>query len=90
MAALCQVGPEWFGILYSWADSKKKSNLMLTLLEPGSNPVPWLGDLAQLGVPADLEHLSRSIILLHFLYYFENGGVYHSYKISYTLTLNAD
>lgn len=56
MAALCQVGPEWFGILYSWADSKKKSNLMLTLLEPGNNPVPWLGDLTQLGVPLDSEH----------------------------------
>ncbi|XP_054278124.1 integrator complex subunit 14-like isoform X1 [Macrosteles quadrilineatus] len=49
MVALCQVAPEWYGLLYSWADSKKKSNLMLTLLEPGNNPVPWLGDITQLG-----------------------------------------
>ena len=26
---------EWFGMLYSWADSKKKSNLMLSVFEPG-------------------------------------------------------
>ena len=26
----------WFGILYSWADSKKKSSLMLSLFEPGN------------------------------------------------------
>ncbi|KAG8287220.1 snRNA metabolic process [Homalodisca vitripennis] len=51
MVALCQVAPEWYGLLYSWADSKKKSNLMLTLLEPGNNPVPWLGDITQLGIP---------------------------------------
>ncbi|GAB6032163.1 hypothetical protein CHUAL_010814 [Chamberlinius hualienensis] len=45
MVALCEVGPDWYGILYSWADSKKKSNLMLTLFEPGLNSVPWLGQL---------------------------------------------
>lgn len=49
MAALCTVGEDWFGIMYSWADSKKKSNLMLTVLEPGSDSVPWLGDLNYLG-----------------------------------------
>ena len=26
---------DWYGILYSWADSKKKSSLMLSLFEPG-------------------------------------------------------
>lgn len=35
MVALCQVGEKWFGILYSWADNKKKSNLMLSLFVPG-------------------------------------------------------
>ena len=33
--ALCQVGETWYGILYSWADSKKKSNLMLSIFVPG-------------------------------------------------------
>ncbi len=25
----------WYGMLYSWADNKKKSNLMMSLFEPG-------------------------------------------------------
>ncbi|KRT78491.1 hypothetical protein AMK59_8028, partial [Oryctes borbonicus] len=45
MAALVTIGENWFGFIYSWADSKKKSNLMLTILMPGSDSVPWLGDL---------------------------------------------
>ncbi|XP_017785176.1 PREDICTED: von Willebrand factor A domain-containing protein 9 [Nicrophorus vespilloides] len=57
MAALVSVADNWFGFIYSWADSKKKSNLMLTLLVPGSDSVPWLGDLNNLhsldGVPCD-------------------------------------
>ncbi|KAK6624424.1 hypothetical protein RUM44_011283 [Polyplax serrata] len=57
MAALCTIGEDWFGIIYSWADSKKKSNLMLTVLEPGSDSVPWLGDLNYLG---PLEEFSAS------------------------------
>lgn len=48
MAALVTVGENWFGFVYSWADSKKKSNLMLTILTPGSDAVPWLGDLNNL------------------------------------------
>jgi len=44
VAALCSVGDDWYGILYSWADNKKKSNLMLAVFEPGSSVVPWLGD----------------------------------------------
>jgi len=35
MGAICKVGHNWFGLLYSWADSKKKSNLMLSIFEPG-------------------------------------------------------
>lgn len=62
MVGLCQVAPDWYGLLYSWADSKKKSNLMLTLLEPGNNPVPWLGEISQLGIP-DPEKPSKSICL---------------------------
>lgn len=49
MAALCMLNNEWYGFIYSWADTKKKSNLMLTVLEPGSNVVPWLGDFSNLG-----------------------------------------
>lgn len=36
MGAICSVGEKWFGLLYSWADSKKKSNLMLSIFEPGT------------------------------------------------------
>lgn len=52
MVALCQLGPEWYGMLYSWADSKKKSNLMLSTFEPGLDTVPWLGNFSQLGPQA--------------------------------------
>lgn len=48
MAALVTVADDWFGFIYSWADSKKKSNLMLTILAPGADAVPWLGDLNNL------------------------------------------
>lgn len=49
MVALCQLGDNWHGILYSWADNKKKSNLMLSLFVPGVDVVPWLGKLSNLG-----------------------------------------
>uniref|UniRef100_A0A672YAB5 Integrator complex subunit 14 n=1 Tax=Sphaeramia orbicularis TaxID=375764 RepID=A0A672YAB5_9TELE len=49
MVALVQLGPEWYGMLYSQADSKKKSNLMMSLFEPGSEPLPWLGKISHLG-----------------------------------------
>ncbi|XP_045483435.1 integrator complex subunit 14 [Harmonia axyridis] len=48
LVALQSSCPHWFGFIYSWADTKKKSNLMLTLL-PGPYSVPWLGDLKNLG-----------------------------------------
>ena len=49
--ALAIVGDEWYGMIYSWANSKKKSNLMISLLEPGTQSLPWLGDIDKL-VPA--------------------------------------
>ncbi|XP_046461521.1 integrator complex subunit 14-like [Daphnia pulex] len=49
MGAICNVGEKWYGLLYSWADSKKKSNLMLSIFEPGTKCIPWLGDLSLLG-----------------------------------------
>lgn len=59
MSALVTLGENWFGFIYSWADSKKKSNLMLTALTPGSDAVPWLGDLNRLDTPDNLapEHV---------------------------------
>jgi len=52
MVAICQVGnPDWYGMLYSWADSKKKSNLMLSTFMCGSDAIPWLGNLKSLGFP---------------------------------------
>uniref|UniRef100_A0A667Y2U9 Integrator complex subunit 14 n=1 Tax=Myripristis murdjan TaxID=586833 RepID=A0A667Y2U9_9TELE len=49
MVALVQLGPDWYGMLYSQADSKKKSNLMMSLFEPGPEPLPWLGRISHLG-----------------------------------------
>uniref|UniRef100_A0A8C6SER1 Integrator complex subunit 14 n=1 Tax=Neogobius melanostomus TaxID=47308 RepID=A0A8C6SER1_9GOBI len=49
MVALVQTGPEWYGMLYSQADSKKKSNLMMSLFEPGPGPLPWMGKITHLG-----------------------------------------
>lgn len=61
MAALVTLSENWFGFVYSWADSKKKSNLMLTLLTPGSDSIPWLGDLNYLHCSEGSisEHLSN-------------------------------
>lgn len=49
--------PEWYGMLYSQADSKKKSNLMMSLFEPGPEPLPWLGKMAQLGPISGTGHV---------------------------------
>ncbi|KAF2361296.1 hypothetical protein FHG87_007949 [Trinorchestia longiramus] len=49
MVALCQVAPGWYGILYSWSDNKKKSNLLLSIFHPGVDVIPWLGKLDELG-----------------------------------------
>ncbi|KAJ8983060.1 hypothetical protein NQ317_013266 [Molorchus minor] len=61
MAALVTLGENWFGFVYSWADSKKKSNLMLTILTPGSDAVPWLGDLNNLGAADSVSYRSMWI-----------------------------
>lgn len=49
MVALCQLNANWFGILFSWTDTKKRSNLMLIILEPDKISVPWIGDFKYLG-----------------------------------------
>lgn len=54
MVAFAQLGINWFGILYSWADSKKKSNLVLSVF-PGGVEIPWLGNLRRLTPAAEME-----------------------------------
>ena len=51
MIALCQLSPDWYGMLYSWADSKKKFNLMLSTFNGGEETVPWLYNLSNIGNP---------------------------------------
>ncbi|XP_058460146.1 integrator complex subunit 14 [Malaya genurostris] len=53
MAALVLLNDNWFGFIYSYADSKKKSNLMLNVLPPGNDVIPWLGDFRFLGNAED-------------------------------------
>ena len=48
MIAVCQLSSNWYGLLVSYSDYKKKSNLMLIILEPGTNAIPWLGDIRNL------------------------------------------
>lgn len=53
MAALVILSQNWFGFLYSPYDNKKKSNLMLMVLQPGTDVIPWLGDFRLLTHPSD-------------------------------------
>lgn len=60
--------PEWFGMLYSQADSKKKSNLMMSIFEPGSEPLPWLGKISHLGpISGNLWLPDGNQVLVHLL-----------------------
>lgn len=52
MAALVLLADEWYGLLYSYSE-KKKSNLMLSILQPGPNAIPWIGDIRYLGLLKD-------------------------------------
>lgn len=54
LAALVLLNNNWYGFIYSYADTKKKSNLMLNILPPGNYVIPWLGDLQMLGFVEDL------------------------------------
>ena len=60
MCGVVEVGEDWFGVLYSWSDNKKKSSLMLSLFEPGVDAVPWLGPLNRLGSLSDLNETTNS------------------------------
>jgi hypothetical protein len=51
MVAICRLGePEWFGMLYTWSDNKKKSNLMLSSFKCGPKSIAWLDNLHLLGI----------------------------------------
>jgi hypothetical protein len=52
MAALILLADDWYGLAYSYSD-KKKSNLMLSILQPGVNVIPWIGDMRYLGLTQD-------------------------------------
>ena len=52
MAALVLLADDWYGLAYSYSD-KKKSNLMLSILPPGVNAIPWIGDIRHLGLLQD-------------------------------------
>ncbi|OXA59380.1 von Willebrand factor A domain-containing protein 9 [Folsomia candida] len=58
--ALVEVGNNWYGFIYTWQDNKKKSNLMLSILPPGTDVVPWLGNMQLLG-PLEEFVTNRSI-----------------------------
>jgi len=60
MCALVYLSSDWYGIIYSWSDNKKKSSLMLSLFEPGLNVVPWLGSLERIGPRDDLNETTTS------------------------------
>ena len=51
--AFARVASDWYGVVSFWADSKNKSNLVLSLLSRGHDTVPWLGGFRMLG-PASL------------------------------------
>ncbi|XP_005092704.1 integrator complex subunit 14 [Aplysia californica] len=48
MVALTRIQDNWYGMIYSWADNKKKSNLIIAMFEPGQNSIPWLGSFDNL------------------------------------------
>ena len=60
MCCVVEVGDEWYGVLYSWSDNKKKSSLMLSLFEPGLDSVPWMGSLDRLGPASGLNETTQS------------------------------
>ncbi|XP_077989090.1 integrator complex subunit 14-like [Glandiceps talaboti] len=55
MCAIVHLGSDWYGMLYSWADSKKKSNLMLGVFEPGNDSISWLGKFSMLAPCTDFD-----------------------------------
>lgn len=67
MVAICTVGKndetneDWFGVLHSHTDSKKRSILVLSLLIPGSKPILWLPNFRTMGSSALNADLPQAI-----------------------------
>ncbi|XP_022115425.2 integrator complex subunit 14 [Pieris rapae] len=51
MAAVVQLGVDWWGTLSAWCEAARarRSCLLLSVLRPGASAAPWLGPLDQLG-----------------------------------------
>jgi len=60
MCAIVEVGEDWYGFIYPWSDSKKKSALILSIMEPGTENVPWLGSISRLGPSTELNETVNS------------------------------
>ena len=60
MCCVVEVGEDWYGVLYSWSDNKKKSSLMMSLFEPGVDSVPWMGSLDRLCLASELNETTQS------------------------------
>lgn len=54
MGGIVRLSENWYGMLHSYSDNKKRCSLMLSLFEPGASSIPWLGNLKQLGPAAEL------------------------------------
>lgn len=54
MGGIVQLSDDWYGMLHSYSDNKKRCSLMLSLFEPGSSSIPWMGNLKSLGPAGEL------------------------------------
>lgn len=92
MVAICIVGrnedlnDDWYGMLHSHVDSKKRSSLMLSMLSPGPNPVLWLPSFKTMGsmsLSADLPQAIRDKIT-------HNRGPLKSYSSNNVIWLDPE
>lgn len=42
LAAVVLLNEDWFGFMHSYSDSKRKSNIILTILPPGNTKTNWI------------------------------------------------
>lgn len=51
MAAIVELGGDWWGAMVAWCEASRarRSCLLLCVLRPGAAAAPWLGPLDQLG-----------------------------------------
>lgn len=65
IAAIVQLGSDWWGTLSAWCEVSRarRSCLLLSVLRPGASAAPWLGPLDQLGPAEDNTTSSKSFDL---------------------------